>query len=196
MIIAALTAILGEKNIITNKQDMAPFLSDWRGNYKGDAAAVLMPTSTQMVSDILKVADEENLYIVPQGGNTGLVGGGIPDASGKMFILSLVRMTAVRSISKDNRSMSVEAGCILQDLHELADQHDLYFPLNLAAKGSCSIGGNLSTNAGGINVLRYGNTRDLCLGLEVVLMGGKVMNLLTSLRKDNTGYDLKPASWH
>ena len=191
MIIAALTAILGEKNIITNKQDMTPFLSDWRGNYKGDAAAVLMPTSTQMVSDILKVADEENLYIVPQGGNTGLVGGGIPDDSGKMFILSLVRMKAVRSISKDNRSMSVEAGCILQDLHELADKHDLYFPLNLAAKGSCSIGGNLSTNAGGINVLRYGNTRDLCLGLEVVLMGGKVMNLLTSLRKDNTGYDLK-----
>ena len=191
MIIEALTAILGDKNIITDKTEMSPFLEDWRGNFKGDATAILMPTSTEQVSKILQIADEENLYIVPQGGNTGLVGGGIPDASGKMFVLTLSRMKQVRSFSKDNRSMTVEAGCILQELHELADQNDLYFPLNLAAKGSCSIGGNLSTNAGGINVLRYGNTRDLCLGLEVVLMGGEVMNLLTSLRKDNTGYDLK-----
>ena len=191
MAIAELTAALGAKNIITDKQDMRPYLVDWRGNFNGDAAAILMPTSTEMVSEIMRLADEHDLYIVPQGGNTGLVGGGIPDASGKMYVLTLQRMKQIRSFSVDNRSMTVEAGCILQDLHELADENDLYFPLNLAAKGSCSIGGNLSTNAGGINVLRYGNTRDLCLGLEVVLMGGKVMNLLTSLRKDNTGYDLK-----
>lgn len=191
MIIETLTTILGTKNIITDKADMAPFLEDWRGNFKGDAAAVLLPTSTQEVSDILALADAHDLFIVPQGGNTGLVGGGIPDMSGKMFILSLSRMNKIREISADNRSMIVEAGCILEDLHNLADKHELYFPLNLAAKGSCSIGGNLSTNAGGINVLRYGNTRDLCLGLEIVLVGGKVMNLLTSLRKDNTGYDLK-----
>ncbi|MGC6518102.1 MAG: FAD-binding oxidoreductase [Candidatus Puniceispirillaceae bacterium] len=191
MIIDLFTKCLGAKNIITDKEAMSPFLEDWRGNHRGEAAAILLPNSTQDVSEIMKLAEAHEVYIVPQGGNTGLVGGGIPDTSGKMFVLSLARMNKVRSFSEDNRSMTVEAGCILQDLHELADSHDLYFPLNLAAKGSCSIGGNLSTNAGGINVLRYGNTRDLCLGLEVVLMGGKVMNLLTSLRKDNTGYDLK-----
>ena len=191
VIIEKLTSILGAKNIITDRSDMDSYLNDWRGNFTGSAPAILLPTSTKMVQAILKLADEENLYIVPQGGNTGLVGGGIPDESGGMFVLSLSRMNKVRSISADNRSMVVEAGCILQDIHEIADQHDLYFPLNLAAKGSCSIGGNLSTNAGGINVLRYGNTRDLCLGLEVVLIGGEVMDLLTPLRKDNTGYDLK-----
>ena len=191
VIIEKLTAILGAKNIITERDDMNGFLNDWRGNFKGEAPAILLPTSTEMVSQILKLADEEDIYIVPQGGNTGLVGGGIPDKSGGMFVLSLSRMKNVRSVSADNRSMVVEAGCILQDIHEVADKHDLYFPLNLAAKGSCSIGGNLSTNAGGINVLRYGNMRDLCLGLEVVLIGGEVMDLLTPLRKDNTGYDLK-----
>ena len=190
-ILETLTSILGPKNIITNRDDMDSYLNDWRGNFTGKAPAILLPTSTEMVSQILKLADEKNIYIVPQGGNTGLVGGGIPDDSGGMFVLSLSRMNKVRSISADNRSMVVEAGCILQDIHEIAEQHNLYFPLNLAAKGSCSIGGNLSTNAGGINVLRYGNTRDLCLGLEVVLIGGEVMNLLTPLRKDNTGYDLK-----
>ncbi|MGC6474842.1 MAG: FAD-binding oxidoreductase, partial [Candidatus Puniceispirillaceae bacterium] len=124
-------------------------------------------------------------------GNTGLVGGGIPDKSGQAFVLSLSRMNKVRSISKANRSMVVESGCILQELHKLAEEQDLYFPLNLAAKGSCTIGGNLATNAGGVNVVRYGNTRDLCLGIEVVLADGRVMDLLTPLRKDNTGYDLK-----
>ena len=191
VIIEKLTAILGAKNIITERDDMDGFLNDWRGNFRGEAPAILLPTSTEMVQQILKLADEEDIYIVPQGGNTGLVGGGIPDKSGGMFVLSLSRMRQVRSVSADNRSMVVEAGCILQDIHEVADKHDLYFPLNLAAKGSCSIGGNLSTNAGGINVLRYGNMRDLCLGLEVVLIGGEVMDLLTPLRKDNTGYDLK-----
>ena len=190
-IITKLEEIVGAKNIITNPADMAGYVQDWRGNFTGITPAILLPTSTAMVADLLAFADEHNVTIVPQGGNTGLVGGGIPDQSGTMIILSLRRMNNIRSLSVDNRSMVVEAGCILQDIHTAAEEQDLYFPLNLAAKGSCSIGGNLSTNAGGINVLRYGTTRDLCLGLEVVLLGGKVMNLLTPLRKDNTGYDLK-----
>ena len=191
MIIETLKHLLGAKYVLTDREAMLGYLTDWRGNFTGEAAAILLPATTQQVSDILKLADEHNLYIVPQGGNTGLVGGGIPDQSGNMFVLSLARMNKVREFDSDNLSMVVESGCILEDLHNLASDHDLYFPLNLAAKGSCTIGGNLSTNAGGINVLRYGNTRDLCLGLEVVLIGGKVMNLLTGLRKDNTGYDLK-----
>ncbi|MGC6530657.1 MAG: FAD-binding oxidoreductase [Candidatus Puniceispirillaceae bacterium] len=190
-VLTKLITLLGDKNIITDKNDMAPYVNDWRGHYQAEAAAVLLPPTTEMVSQIMALADQDNLHIVPQGGNTGLVGGGIPDNSGGMVILSLARMTKIRNLSCDNATMEVEAGCILENIHNEAAKYDLYFPLNLAAKGSCTIGGNLSTNAGGINVLRYGNTRDLCLGLEVVLMGGKVMNLLTPLRKDNTGYDLK-----
>jgi len=185
------TDLLADKDILTGPEDMQPYLHDWRGNYKGMAQAVLFPRSTDQVSQILRIAEEHSIIIVPQGGNTGLVGGGVPDSSGQAFVLSLSRMNQVRSFSKANRSMVVEAGCILQDLHKLAEENGLYFPLNLAAKGSCTIGGNLATNAGGVNVVRYGNTRDLCLGLEIVLLGGRVMNLLTPLRKDNTGYDLK-----
>ena len=187
----AITHNLSANQIITNPRDMKAYLEDWRGNFTGMAAAILFPTSTDEVSAIMKAASEHNQIIVPQGGNTGLVGGGIPDKTGNAVILSLARMKRIRDINKDNRSMVVEAGCILQTLHETVEAKDLYFPLNLAAKGSCSIGGNLATNAGGVNVLRYGNTRDLCLGIEVVLLGGEVMNLLTPLRKDNTGYDLK-----
>lgn len=183
--------LLDDKDILSLAEDKAPFLQDWRGNYSGEAEAVLFPRNTEQVSAIMRRANEQGLVIVPQGGNTGLVGGGIPDKSGQAFILSLSRMNKVRSISKANRSMVVESGCILQELHKLAEEQDLYFPLNLAAKGSCTIGGNLATNAGGVNVVRYGNTRDLCLGIEVVLADGRVMDLLTPLRKDNTGYDLK-----
>ena len=129
MILETLTSILGIKNIITDKQDMSAYLEDWRGNHKGDAQAILLPTSTEMVSEIMRLADTHDLYIVPQGGNTGLVGGGIPDDTGRMFVLSLARMKAIRSLSVENHAMVVEAGCILQDLHEAADQHDLYFPL-------------------------------------------------------------------
>ena len=183
--------LLDDKDILSLAEDKAPFLQDWRGNYSGEAEAILFPRSTEQVSAIMRRANEQGLIIVPQGGNTGLVGGGIPDKSGQAFVLSLSRMNKVRSISKANRSMVVESGCILQELHKLAEEQDLYFPLNLAAKGSCTIGGNLATNAGGVNVVRYGNTRDLCLGIEVVLADGRVMDLLTPLRKDNTGYDLK-----
>ena len=183
--------LLDDKDILSLAEDKAPFLQDWRGNYSGEAEAVLFPRNTEQVSAIMRRATEQGLIIVPQGGNTGLVGGGIPDKSGRAFVLSLSRMNKVRSFSKANRSMVVESGCILQELHKLAEEQDLYFPLNLAAKGSCTIGGNLATNAGGVNVVRYGNTRDLCLGIEVVLADGRVMDLLTPLRKDNTGYDLK-----
>ena len=183
--------LLDDKDILSLAEDKAPFLQDWRGNYSGEAEAILFPRNTEQVSAIMRRANEQGLVIVPQGGNTGLVGGGIPDKSGQAFVLSLSRMNKVRSISKANRSMVVESGCILQELHKLAEEQDLYFPLNLAAKGSCTIGGNLATNAGGVNVVRYGNTRDLCLGIEVVLADGRVMDLLTPLRKDNTGYDLK-----
>ena len=183
--------ILNSKDIISQPEDMKPHLMDWRGQFDGTAQGVLFPRNTEQVAQIMAIADTHNLVIVPQGGNTGLVGGGIPDHSGQSIILSLAKMNKVRELSVQNRSMIVESGCILEDLHKTAEQHDLYFPLNLAAKGSCTIGGNLSTNAGGVNVVRYGNTRDLCLGVEVVLLGGRVMNLLSPLRKDNTGYDLK-----
>lgn len=185
--------------IITEPLEMATYLEDWRGNFTGKAAAVLLPHTTAEVSAVMKAAQQYNQVIVPQGGNTGLVGGAIPvgpdssdpdNASGAV-IVCLSRMRQIREVNIDNRSMIVEAGCILQTLHEMLEAQNLYFPLNLAAKGSCTIGGNLATNAGGVNVLRYGNARDLCLGLEVVLMGGAVMNLLSPLRKNNTGYDLR-----
>ena len=141
--------LLDDKDILSLAEDKAPFLQDWRGNYSGEAEAVLFPRNTEQVSAIMRRATEQGLIIVPQGGNTGLVGGGIPDKSGRAFVLSLSRMNKVRSFSKANRSMVVESGCILQELHKLAEEQDLYFPLNLAAKGSCTIGGNLATNAGG-----------------------------------------------
>ena len=189
--IGGLSGFLDDKDIVTDRDDMAPFLTDWRGIFTGSAQAIVFPRSTEQVSALMAYAQTHNINIVPQGGNTGLVGGAIPDNTGASVILSLSRMTAIRDFSEANNSMTVEAGCILQELHAYAEERGLYFPLNLAAKGSCTIGGNLATNAGGVNVVRYGNTRDLCLGLEVVLLGGRVMNLLTPLRKDNTGYDLK-----
>ena len=185
------TSVLDDNDILHQQNDMAPHLTDWRGQFDGSAQGVLFPRSTEQVAQVMAIADEQNITIVPQGGNTGLVGGGIPDKSGQSIVLSLTKMNKVRELSIQNRSMIVEAGCILQELHKTTEEHNLYFPLNLAAKGSCTIGGNLSTNAGGVNVVRYGNTRDLCLGIEVVLLGGRVMNLLSPLRKDNTGYDLK-----
>ena len=136
-------------------------------------------------------ADAKDFVVVPQGVNSGFMGGATPDADGRTILLSLRRMNRIREIDATNMSMTVEAGCVLQSLHEETEKQGLYFPLNLAAKGSCTIGGNLSTNAGGLNVVRYGTTRELTLGPEVVLMGGRVLNMLSGLRKDNTGYDLK-----
>ena len=186
-----LIAMLGTKAVLHNDHDTAPFLSDWHSRYHGTAHAVALPENTDQVSAVLTYADKHNIVVVPQGGNTGFMGGATPDNSGNTILLSLRRMNKIRQIDQQNMSMTVEAGCILQTLQDKADDAGLYFPLNLAAKGSCTIGGNLGTNAGGLNVVRYGTTRQLTLGLEVVLMGGEVIELLNGLRKDNTGYDLK-----
>ena len=190
-IIAALHAIVGDAGLKTGDTDTEPFLTDWHGQYRGQSLAVVMPETTEQVSQVMALADAHDIVVVPQGGNTGFMGGATPDDAGNSILLSLRRMNRIREIDATNMSMTVEAGCVLQTLHDTTEKQGLYFPLNLAAKGSCTIGGNLGTNAGGLNVVRYGTTRELTLGVEVVLMGGRVLNLLGGLRKDNTGYDLR-----
>ena len=182
-------AIVGAKNAITDASDQLPYLKEWRDMWRGSTPVVLRPANTAEVSAILKLAHETGTKIVPQSGNTGLVNGQIPQ--GDEVLLSLNRMTRIISVDAPDNSITVEAGCILKNIQYAADAADRLFPLSLASEGSCRIGGNLSTNAGGLNVLAYGNTRDLCLGLELVLADGRVWNGLKSLRKDNTGYDLK-----
>ena len=190
-IIAALHAIVGDAGLKTGDTDTESFLTDWHGQYRGRSLAVVMPETTEQVSQVMALADAHDIVVVPQGGNTGFMGGATPDDSGNSILLSLRRMNRIREIDATNMSMTVEAGCVLQTLHDTTEKQGLYFPLNLAAKGSCTMGGNLGTNAGGLNVVRYGTTRELTLGVEVVLMGGRVLNLLGGLRKDNTGYDLR-----
>ena len=190
-LINQLANIVGNAGLRTGNDDTASFLTDWHGQYNGQALAVVMPETTAQVANIMAFADANDIVVVPQGGNTGFMGGATPDADGRTILLSLRRMNRIREIDATNMSMTVEAGCVLQSLHEETEKQGLYFPLNLAAKGSCTIGGNLGTNAGGLNVVRYGTTRELTLGLEVVLMGGRVLNMLSGLRKDNTGYDLR-----
>jgi FAD/FMN-containing dehydrogenase len=177
--------------LLTDPTDMAPFLTDWRKRYFGRAIAVAQPDSTQDVAAVVQWCARHRVPIVPQGGNTGLSGGATPDASGSALVLSLARMRRIRAIDTLNQSMTVEAGCILADLQRAAAEAGRLFPLSLAAEGSCTVGGNLSTNAGGVQVLRYGNTRELCLGVEVVTAQGEVWDGLRGLRKDNTGYDLR-----
>ncbi len=186
-----LKEVVGEKALLTAAEDLSPHLQEMRGLYLGDAPCVVKPASTEEVAAVVKICAAHGMAIVPQGGNTGLVGGGIPITSDKAVVLSLSRMNRVRNIDAANYTMTVEAGCILQNIQAAADEADRLFPLSLGAEGTCQIGGNLSTNAGGINVLRYGNARDLVLGLEVVLPDGQIWNGLRALRKDNTGYDLK-----
>lgn len=183
--------ILGERGFIEHKDEMIPFLTEWRGFYTGDALLVVFPENVQMVSDVTKICAEAGISIVPQGGNTSMCGGAVPSSEGNAIVLSMSKMNKILSIDTTNYTMTVEAGCILQNLQEAAKAEDRYFPLSLAAEGSCMIGGNLATNAGGTNVLRYGNARELVLGLEVVLPDGRILDQLTGLRKDNTGYDLK-----
>jgi len=183
--------IVGTANAISDALAMAPFLVEQRKLYEGKAALVLRPGSTLEVAEILKLAHATGTVIVPQGGNTGLVGAQIPFKSGNEIIVQMGRMNAVRDIDVSNNSITVEAGAILQTIQQVADDNDRLFPLSLGAEGSCQIGGNLSTNAGGTAVLHYGSTRDLVLGLEVVLADGTVWQGLRKLRKDNTGYDLK-----
>lgn len=189
-LIAELAGLLGQPNVITGA-DAEGFLVDWRGRYSGKALAVVRPGSTAEVAAVMAWCSAHRVPVVPQGGNTGLCGGATPDSSGQAIVLSLGRLSTIRSIDTDNDTMVVEAGCILQNIQNAAKEVDRLFPLSLAAEGSCTIGGNLATNAGGTQVLRYGNARDLVLGLEVVLPDGQVMNGLRGLRKDNTGYDLR-----
>jgi len=183
--------VAGAAHVLTDEADMAPFLTDWRGRFTGRALAVLRPASTAQVAALVKACAQWQVPLVPQGGKTGLVLGGVPDTSGRAVVLSLSRMNAVRAVDPVNRTITVDAGCILHTIQEAAAAHDCLFPLSLAAEGSCTIGGNLSTNAGGTAVLRYGNTRELCLGLEVVTPQGELWSGLRGLRKDNTGYDLR-----
>jgi FAD/FMN-containing dehydrogenase len=189
--IARFAAIVRARNALTAPADVAPYLVEWRGLYRGRTAVVLRPGSTAEVAAIVALANEVGAPIVPQGGNTGLVGGQVPDETGREIVVSLARLDRVREIDRDGNTMTVEAGCVLDALHAAADAADRLFPLSLGSEGSCRIGGNLSTNAGGTAVLAYGNARELVLGLEVVMPTGEVWNGLRKLRKDNTGYDLK-----
>ena len=190
-LLARLSAIVGPAHVLTAPDETQPYATDWRKRYVGKPLAVVRPATTAEVAAVVQLCGETRTAVVPQGGNTGLCGGATPDASGKQVIVSLSRMHRVRALDPINNTLTVEAGCVLANLQRAADEADRLFPLSLAAEGSCEIGGNLSTNAGGVQVLRYGNTRDLVLGLEVVLPSGEVWEGLRGLRKDNTGYDLK-----
>lgn len=189
--LARCRAIVGAPRVLEGEADTAPYLTDWRGRFTGRARAVLLPGDTAEVAQLVRLCAEAGVPIVPQGGRTGLVLGSVPDASGTAVVISLRRMNRILGIDTTNRTITVQAGCILQQIQEAAQDAGLLFPLSLAAEGSCTIGGNLSTNAGGTAVLRYGNTRELCLGLEVVTAQGKVWDGLRGLRKDNTGYALR-----
>jgi D-lactate dehydrogenase (cytochrome) len=186
-----LAAIVGAAHVLTDPADTTPYATDWRKRWFGKALAVVKPATTDEVARVVRLCGETRTAIVPQGGNTGLCGGATPDGSGRQIVLNLSRMNRVRAIDTVNNTLTAEAGCVLASLQQAADEADRLFPLSLAAEGSCEIGGNLSTNAGGVQVLRYGNTRDLTLGLEVVLPSGEIWDGLRGLRKDNTGYDLK-----
>ena len=184
-----LRAVVGASRVLTGAADLAPYCTDWRGRYTGKASCVVLPGTTDEVAAVVGICAEAGAPIVPQGGNTGLCGGATP--IGGEVVINLRRMNRIRGIDADNNSITVEAGCTLHAVQEAAKTADRLFPLSLAAEGSATIGGNLATNAGGVQVLRYGNARELTLGLEVVLADGRIWNGLRALRKDNTGYDLK-----
>ena len=190
-LIARFAAIVGEKNALTTPEDIAPHIMERRGLFGGATSLVLRPANTEEVSQIMRLATDTGTAIVPQGGNTGLVGAQMPDQSGKQVVLSLSRLNRIREIDLASNTATVEAGVVLQNLQQAAAEKDRLFPLALGSQGSCQIGGNLSSNAGGIGALAYGTARDLCLGVEVVLPTGEVFDDLRKLKKDNTGYDLK-----
>ncbi|KAA3626710.1 MAG: FAD-binding oxidoreductase [Proteobacteria bacterium] len=184
----ALASLVGVTGIITDTEALAPYVNEERGRFRGQAAALVRPADTHQVAEVVRLCAAHGIPITPQGGNTGLCGGGVPHGG---IILSLARMNRVRTIDPINYTVTVEAGAILAEIQQAADREGCLFPLSLGAEGSCQIGGNLATNAGGINVLRYGNARDLVLGLEVVLPDGRIWDGLRALSKDNTGYALK-----
>ncbi|WP_119418430.1 FAD-binding oxidoreductase [Desertibaculum subflavum] len=186
--IEAIKRVVGPKGYIEAEADMKPYTEGWIVTHKGRSPLVVRPAGTEEVAAVVKICADAKLPITPQGGHTGLCGGATPTGG---ILLSLNRMNRIREIDPVNYTMTVDAGCVLEELQKAADAADRYFPLSLAAEGSCTIGGNLSTNAGGTNTLRYGNARDLCFGIEVVLPDGTVWDGLKRLRKDNTGYDLR-----
>lgn len=189
-LLTQLRSIVGAEHVL-NEGDLSAWEQDWRRRSRGRALAVVRPANTEQVAAVVRACAAAGTAIVPQGGNTGLSVGATPDTSGTQIVLSTQRMQAVRALDADNLTVTVEAGVILQTLQELADREGFLFPLSLAAEGSCTIGGNLGANAGGTQVLRYGNARELCLGLEVVTPQGEIWSGLSGLRKDNTGYDLR-----
>lgn len=190
-LLAAFRDVVGEKGLILSTEDKRPYLTERREKFEGDALCIVRPATTQEVAAIVKLCADADVGIVPQGGNTGLVGGQIPSGDKPQIVLSTERINRIRSIDPGSDTMVVDAGAILSDVQERAETFDRLFPLSLASEGSARIGGLLSTNAGGTNVLRFGNARDLVLGLEVVTPDGEIWNGLSPLRKDNTGYDLK-----
>ncbi len=190
-LIEHLKSVVGPQGWISDEDALRPHVTEWRGVYEGRTPVLLRPSDTVQVADIVRACAQEGVGIVPQGGNTGMCGGAVPDASGSQVILSLARMNRVRAVDAANFSMEVEAGCVLATAQDAARSANRYLPLSLGAEGSCQVGGTIATNAGGTNVLKYGTTRSLVLGLEVVLADGRVLDTLRSLRKDNTGYDLK-----
>ncbi|MBI1942864.1 MAG: FAD-binding oxidoreductase [Betaproteobacteria bacterium] len=189
--VSGVRAIVGEKNVLSDAREAEPYFTDWRRQYRAAALCVARPGNTAEVASLVRLCVAADVAIVPQGGNTGLCGGSVPTGTRREIVLSLSRLNRIRSLDPLNDTISVEAGCVLADVQRAAAQADRLFALSLAAEGSCQIGGNLSTNAGGVNVLRYGNAREQVLGLEAVLPDGRVWDGMRALRKDNTGYDLK-----
>lgn len=189
--LTSIADILGQDSVLTDASDVEPYLTDHRHLYQGRAMAVAVPRTVEQVSRLLAHCNDNRIGVVPHAGNTSYCGGATPDESGQQIVLSLKRLNKIRSIDPLNYSLVVEAGCILTDVQRAADNAERLFPLSLGSEGTCQIGGNLSTNAGGTSVLRYGMMRDLVLGLEVVLPDGRILSTLDSLRKDNTGYDIK-----
>ncbi len=192
-LLETLAAAVGQAHVLTeaNTGDLSAWQVDWRRRYHGRAVAVVRPDTPDEVAAVVRACTAAGVAIVPQGGNTGLVGGGVPDDSGTQVLLSTQRLNRVRHIDLANLTLTAEAGCVLQSIQQATDEAGLLFPLSLASEGTCTLGGNLATNAGGTQVLRWGNARDLCLGLEVVTADGEIWHGLTGLRKDNTGYDLR-----
>jgi FAD/FMN-containing dehydrogenase len=190
-LIDRLAAIVGARHVIGPDGDQEPYLVDWRGRYRGEALAVVKPATTAEVAAVVKLCAAEGIAVVPQGGNTGMCGAATPMGDKPSIVVRLDRLNRIRSVSRLGDSIAVDAGCILAEIQTAAENIDRLFPLSLGSEGSCQIGGNLSTNAGGTAVLRYGTTRELTLGLEVVLPDGEILDVMTSLRKDSTGVDLK-----